>query len=176
MATLEKLEVLYAESDSITDVSVFKDMQNLKILYLTNDSVEDVTPLSSVETLEELNIEGNYVVSMENVGDLMTALPNCKVIHSDLKTALELELANGSSDNDRAEDSDIESDTDIETDTDSDSDTDSKDDSDDDSDSDEELWEDWDDWKEGYVKPDSSDTDELPPGSYTITAITEYYE
>ena len=45
-----------------------------------------------MESLSLLNIEGNYCISKEAVGDLSSALPNCEIIHSDLKTQIELDM------------------------------------------------------------------------------------
>ena len=135
-------------------------MPNLKVLYLTNDTIEDVTPLSNIKTLEELNIEGNYVVSQENVGDLITALPNCEITHSNLKTQLELELLKPLSDTD--------TETDTETDSEEEEEEDSETDSEEDNDESEEPEENED---------EQNDTDSVEDGTVTITTtITEYYE
>lgn len=60
-----KLEVLYAEENSIKDITPLSELENLKILYVDKNNIEDITALTKLDKLSEFTATQNNITNLE---------------------------------------------------------------------------------------------------------------
>lgn len=108
LMTLSDLKFLDADNNEVKDISVLRHLTAMEELWLSGNDLNSISPLAElpalrrlglkntgltdsdlellagIETLTELAIEDNAKLSAEKFEELQTALPNCKITHSEL--------------------------------------------------------------------------------------------
>lgn len=70
MEKLEKLQVLYLDSNGISDITSVSGSYGLRELTLNQNSITDISPLSSLADLESLYIGGNSISDISPLAEL----------------------------------------------------------------------------------------------------------
>ena len=80
LRNLPNLLQLGLDNNQISDISVLRNLPNLLQLGLDNNQITDISPLKGLTNLTSLYLRGN-LCSSEQILDLITALPNCRITY-----------------------------------------------------------------------------------------------
>lgn len=70
LEALDRLQVLYLDSNGITDIAPVSELTELRELTLNQNSITDISPLSSLADLESLYIGGNSISDISPLSGL----------------------------------------------------------------------------------------------------------
>ena len=85
---LKKLLTLSFKDTNINELEPLKELSNLQVLKIQNTQINNLEPIKGLSNLKELLLEGCEKITVEQIGDLQKALPDCKIPAAAIKAAL----------------------------------------------------------------------------------------